>query len=85
MDIISKISVTISPADAEVLFKKAVMDHLQTSYGIIADTKNVDVRFKATIEYDQMDRGPGSPAFSGVEVTINQASPAPKRGPYGDR
>ena len=85
MDILSKISVTFSPADAETLFKKAVMDHLQTTYGIIADTKNVKVNFKATMSYGQMDRGPGSPEFSGVEVTINQASPKPKLGSYQDR
>ena len=83
MDITSKISVTFSPADAETLFKKAVLDYLQTQYNIITDVKNVDVRFKATIGYDQMDRG--SPEFSGVDVTIKQASPLPKSGAYADR
>ncbi len=78
MDILSKISVTFSPADAETLFKKAVMDYLQTQYGISTDVKNVGIQFKATIAYDQMDRGPGSPEFSGVEVTINQTAPLPK-------
>lgn len=78
MDITSKISVTFTPVDAETLFKKAVLEYLQTTYGIATDVKNVGVRFKATIAYDQMDRGPGSPEFSGVEVTINQSAPLPK-------
>lgn len=86
MDIISKISVNFSPADAETLFKKAVMDHLQITYGIVADTKNVTINFKGTMSYDQMDRGHGFSKFSGVEVTIDQATPRfSKSGPYRDR
>lgn len=84
MDITSKISITFSPADAETLFKKAVLDYLQTTYGIATDVKNVGVRFKATIGYDQMDRGPGSPEFSGVEVTIEQTAPLPNSGRNGE-
>lgn len=85
MDIKSKISVTISPTDAAALFKTAVMDHLQSQFGISADDKNVEVQFKATMQYDQYDCGPGSPEFSGVEVTIDQEPPTQKRCPRYDR
>ena len=79
MDISSKLSVTLSPTDAETLFKKAMLDYLNTHFGIITNADNVMVKFKTTMEYDQFDRGPGSPAFAGAEVTIDQA--APKKDP----
>lgn len=85
MDIAAQISITLNPTDAETLLKKAVMDYLQTRYSISAMAKDVTIRFKATTVYDSMDRGPGSPEFSGVEVTINQATPSRPTGPYADR
>lgn len=75
MDITSKLSISFSPEDAEELVKKAVLDYLQSQYGFSTDVKNVKVSFKASLEYDYMDRGTGSPVFSGVEVTVAQPAP----------
>lgn len=82
MDISSKLSVTISPTDAETPFKKAMLDYLATHFGISTNADNVMVKFKTTMEYDQFDRGSGSPAFAGAEVTINQATPKQTPGSY---
>lgn len=85
MDIAAQITINISPADAERLFKTAMLSYLQSRFSISANSKDVMVKFKATNVYDSMDRGHGSPEFSGVEVTINKAMPAQPSGAYADR
>ena len=77
MDISSKLSVSFTPADAKDLFRSAVVNYLQVQFGIVTAPENIDITFKTTKEYDQFDRGPGMPAFAGVDVAIKQ--PAPKK------
>lgn len=37
------------------------------------DPADVKVTFGATTSYDQFDRGPGSPVFSGATITIEDS------------
>lgn len=37
------------------------------------DPSEVKISFSATTTYDQFDRGPGSPVFSGATVTIEDS------------
>lgn len=81
MDISSKLSVSFSPNDAEDLFRSAVVNYLQVQFGIVTAPENIDITFKTTMEYDQFDRGPGAPAFAGVDVAIKQPNPKKPIGP----
>lgn len=78
MGITSTLSLSFDFNDTKELLKKAAVDLLQTQYGIAASPEDIDVMFKTTMEYDQYDRGPGTPTLIGIEVTVKQAQPRPE-------
>lgn len=84
MDIKSKLTLSLSTADATTFVTNALVDFLRETYGIHAKAEDIKVSFGTTMDYGPYDRGSGSPVFSGLNVTVEQATPV-KRGAYADR
>lgn len=84
MDIKSKLTLSLSTADATKFVTNAMVDFLRDTYGIHAKAEDIKVNFSTTMGYDAYDRGTGSPIFTGLDVTVSQATPV-KRGAYADR
>lgn len=72
MDIKSKLSMQLSTADAAELVAQAISQQLSEKIGVKFLPKDLVVRFNTTMEYDQMDRGPGFPVFSGIDIEVKQ-------------